>query len=121
MFRLMKPSDTKIYREEEFLYCQDIKRNSQISWSFGSWLRSHILKISYNIHKCLCHLLVLLRLIGFGLEILWPLIVANVMIFCHVAPYFSVYGTNVEKELSAITLVIKHFTPKTEPTDFSES
>jgi hypothetical protein len=75
----------------------------------------------YNINKSLCLLLVALRLSGFGLEILWPLIVANITIFYHVAPDFSVGGTNVEKETSAFTLIEKTFTLKTEPTNFSES
>ena len=39
----------------------------------------------------------------------------------HVATYCSVDGTNVQKEPSAFTLIVKHFTPKTETADFSES
>jgi len=30
-FRLMKPSDTKMYREEGFLGCQDVKNNNKMS------------------------------------------------------------------------------------------
>ena len=77
--------------------------------------------ISYNIHKCLYSLSALLPVIGFGLEILWSLYVANITIFCEVAPCCSADGTSIEKEPSASTLIVKHFTLKTEPANFYES
>jgi hypothetical protein len=70
MFLFMRPSlYTKMYREEEFLYCQDVKNSQQLR-RFGNRLWSRVLKISYNIDKCLCLLRALLPVIGFGLKIL---------------------------------------------------